>query len=187
MKRFCTIIISILILLSLTGCGNDTVTVVERGSYFVTVNGEELTVDPINQTITAENGDVYTYTMTDESVTFTYPNGYEYFWNFTSGIGYGGLSDTPDGYRYLDYMELEAALDQEIEAVRPSKKSRPGHIFFACFCFLIGGLNLAFPYAGWYLKYGWRYKDAEPSDAALVLNRVLGGIIVIAGIIFLLV
>lgn len=30
---------------------------------------------------------------------------------------------------------------------------------------LIGAIS---PETGWHLSYGWRYKDAEPSDAALM-------------------
>ena len=182
MKRFCAILLLLMTLL-LTGCGNDTVAVVERGPYYVSVGDQQLTVDPVNRTITAENGDVYTYVISDNSVTFTYPNGYEYFWNYTSGVGISGLSDNPDGYRYLDYLSLEAALEREVEAGDPAKD--PAHIFFALICFLIGGVNLAFPYVGWYLKHGWKFRDAEPSDAVLVMNRVAGGAAVIIGVIFL--
>lgn len=188
MKRAIALALTLLLLLTAAGCG-DSVTVTERGPYTVDItDGVEpvaLTVDPINQTITDEHGNIYPYTMTDTSVTFTYPDESEYFWNFTSGIGYGGLTDDPSANGYLDYSTLEAALSEEVESVKPTKSKNPGYLFFAFFCFLIGGLNLAFPYAGWYLKYGWRFKDAEPSEAALVLNRVVGGIIVIIGIVFL--
>ena len=186
MKRAIALALTFLLLLTAAGCG-DSVTVTERGPYTVGItDGVEsvaLTVDPINQTITAENGDVYTYTITSTEVTFRYPSGESYLWDFANGIGYGSLIQPEEGY--LDYSTLEAALSEEVEAVTPAKSKNPGYLFFAFFCFLIGGLNLAFPYAGWYLKYGWRFKDAEPSDAALVLNRVAGGILVIIGIVFL--
>ena len=38
--------------------------------------------------------------------------------------------------------------------------------------------DVLFPKISWVLAYGWRYKNAEPSDIALGLIRV-GGIIVI--------
>ena len=183
MKRFCAIVLLTVALLTMDGCSGNTVAVVEKGSYTVCVGEELLTVDPVKGTITAENGDVYTYVIADNSVTFTYPNGHEYFWNYTSGVGTESLDGNPDGYRYLNGLTLETAVEREIDAVKPARN--PGHLFFALLCFLIGILNIVFPYAGWYLKYGWRFRDAEPSDAVLTMNRVAGFIAVIIGFIFL--
>ena len=181
MKRFCAIVL--LFLTVLAGCGGDTVDVVEKGPYDVVVGEELVTVNPVKCTITDDEGNVYTYVVGDSSVTFTYPNGYEYFWNYTSGIGLTGLEGIPDGYRYLDGMTLEAAMEREINPVK--KAENPGYILFALVCFIIGGLNIAFPYAGWYLRYGWRFRDAEPSDTALAMNRVSGVLAVVIGIVFL--
>ena len=41
-----------------------------------------------------------------------------------------------------------------------------------------GLLSVCSPRSGWYLSYGWRYKDAEPGDAALLMQR-LGGVFVL--------
>jgi hypothetical protein len=43
---------------------------------------------------------------------------------------------------------------------------------------LIGVLN---PRLTWWLEIGWKLKDAEPSELALILNRVVGIIIIMAG------
>jgi len=54
------------------------------------------------------------------------------------------------------------------------------------FVFLILGIIMtASPYTGWYLSTGWRFKDAEPSDTALFMNRVSGVIGVIVGLVLL--
>ena len=50
----------------------------------------------------------------------------------------------------------------------------------------MGIFNAAAPRAAWYLSYGWRYKDAEPSDAALVVARLGGAAAITAGVILLL-
>ena len=50
----------------------------------------------------------------------------------------------------------------------------------------VGIFNLAAPKARWYLSYGWRFKDAEPSDAAITLSRIGGGIAVVIGVIMLI-
>ena len=42
---------------------------------------------------------------------------------------------------------------------------------------LIGGLVVfAVPEVAWYLKEGWKFRDAEPSDIALVMNK-FGGVV----------
>ena len=46
----------------------------------------------------------------------------------------------------------------------------------------LGLIDLIVPKVSWYLGYGWRYKDAEPSDAALVFARMGGAIAIAIGI-----
>jgi hypothetical protein len=50
---------------------------------------------------------------------------------------------------------------------------------------LFGALNVLFPKAAWYMKYGWQFKNAEPSQAALIAARVGGIIAIIIGIFIL--
>lgn len=52
-------------------------------------------------------------------------------------------------------------------------------------CILIGIFNLAAPEAAWYLSRGWQFKDAEPSDAALVMARVGGAAAILIGVVLL--
>lgn len=47
---------------------------------------------------------------------------------------------------------------------------------------LLGLFNLIFPRAAWFLEIGWKIRDSEPSDGALILHRVIGVILCIAGI-----
>ncbi|KEO84154.1 DUF6199 family natural product biosynthesis protein [Tumebacillus flagellatus] len=56
---------------------------------------------------------------------------------------------------------------------------------FALIIILIGVLNVLFPQAAWYLRAGWQFKNAEPSDAALIMGRVSGVIAILIGIVFL--
>lgn len=55
--------------------------------------------------------------------------------------------------------------------------------FIAFLMVLLGALNFVNPRLGWYLSDGWRFRDAEPSDAVLVMNRVLGGIFILVGLV----
>lgn len=47
---------------------------------------------------------------------------------------------------------------------------------------LLGLWMLIFPNMAWFLAYGWKYKNAEPTNIALVWMRVSGVIGTIAGI-----
>jgi hypothetical protein len=50
---------------------------------------------------------------------------------------------------------------------------------------LIGVLNIVFPRAAWFMKYGWQYKNAEPSQMAIISARIGGIIAVVIGIFIL--
>lgn len=50
---------------------------------------------------------------------------------------------------------------------------------------VIGVVNIASPETAWYLSDGWKYKDAEPSDEALLLTRVGGGAAILIGLGFM--
>jgi hypothetical protein len=54
--------------------------------------------------------------------------------------------------------------------------------FFGVIFIVIGILNIAFPTAGWYMRYGWQFKNAEPSDAALIMSRIGGVIAIVIGL-----
>jgi hypothetical protein len=54
--------------------------------------------------------------------------------------------------------------------------------FIAFLLFVLGLINIFAPYVGWYMTEGWKFKDAEPSDAALLLYRIGGVIGVIVSI-----
>ena len=43
----------------------------------------------------------------------------------------------------------------------------------------VGIVGIAAPKALWWVVIGWQIKDAEPSDAALVIYRIIGAILLI--------
>jgi hypothetical protein len=55
-------------------------------------------------------------------------------------------------------------------------------IFFAIVFILFGLLAVISPYTAWYLEIGWKVEGAEPTDMALLWNRILGLIFVIVGL-----
>lgn len=46
----------------------------------------------------------------------------------------------------------------------------------------IGLFNILAPNAAWQLNYGWRFKNAEPSDAAIEMSRIGGIVAIIVGV-----
>ena len=126
--------------------------------------------------------DVYTYAISgggsSSTIRITYPNGATYHWTWSgnSGYGSGGWSDDYDPERYADGDTL-----MELVNFQPPRESS-GSPLLGLLAIAVGIFNLAVPRTAWYLSYGWRFKDAEPSDAALALGRLGGGIAVFAGL-----
>ncbi|MFF2481048.1 DUF6199 family natural product biosynthesis protein [Paenibacillus sp. NPDC058071] len=56
---------------------------------------------------------------------------------------------------------------------------------FGFILFILGIVAVLSPNTAWYLSIGWKFKDAEPSDAALFMHRVGGIIGVVFGLILL--
>ena len=179
-------LLSLLALLLLTACGG-------QGSasvYDVEYGGETYTVDEENQTI-AHDGAEIQMELTKGSgsgyeMTFTYPDGSTYWWRWSdSGMGSGGWSDDYDPERYVDGWILQSVLEQS----RPGSlsSSRGANLLPGLLLILFGAAGAAVPRAVWYLSSGWRYKDAEPSDLALLVHRFGGGVMLVLGLLLLFV
>ena len=107
-------------------------------------------------------------------VKFTYPDGETYTWTDDGGSMSGTTSPGFDFEKYPDGMTLQRVLEQSPSAKREKKSTKNVGLILALL--FVGGINTAFPQAAWYLETGWKIKDAEPSDAALMWNRV-GGVV----------
>lgn len=57
-----------------------------------------------------------------------------------------------------------------------------GNPLLAIILIIMGVFNTAAPSLSWYIGYGWRFKNAEPSDSVLVLNRIVGIVLIFAGV-----
>ena len=52
--------------------------------------------------------------------------------------------------------------------------------------FILRGIfTLVAPEAACFLTRGWQFKDAEPSDAALIMTRIGGGVEILIGLVLL--
>ena len=146
-------------------------------AYTVRMNGTNYVIDP-------ENGNIwdgtYTYRYTisgntgNHTIEITYPNGSVYRSTNQGGVGLGfgtgGLSADYENSHYADGHELHSVLEKSIP-----RRTIGNKVILIILLLLIGVFNTLYPQAAWYLEYGWRYENAEPSSLALGLNR-FGGI-----------
>lgn len=59
-------------------------------------------------------------------------------------------------------------------------------VILAVILIIIGISTAFFPYESWYLSIGWQFKNAEPSDLALTMQRLVGIIVSIIGLTLLI-
>lgn len=178
MKRFWTVLCTLLLSISLFGCTE------QEAAYTVSWNGMEFHVDSAQKTI-SDGEYIYHYEFSGDSssfnVTITYPDGSSYWYNQSGAVGQGGWSE--------DYVEgTYVSGDTLIDIVQETapKSTSPGKITGALILIALGIFHVVFPKVSWYLGYGWRYKNAEASDAALIFARIGGAVAILMGIIFML-
>ena len=187
MKRIFVGLLCALLVISLCSCSSSkdgTSTV-----YAVNKNGTDYVVDTDKGTI-FDGTHTYQYELSGSSsgysIKITYPDGSTYWWNtHNSGnlvTGGGGWSDDYDEKRYVDGRTLCDVLEEDVP-----KEKNPKNIFLILLLFVVGIFNTVTPHTAWYLEYGWRYKNVEPSDLALGLNRFGGVVALIAAVIMIFV
>ncbi len=175
LTRMLVLALVLLMLLSLGGCA--------QNSYSVTVNGTVYQVDQQAGTI-SDGTHTYQYTHSGDKksyeFTVTYPNGATYS-DHSGAISWKGQYDSGT---YASGSILLSVVEMGL----PKDYSGKGPLFIAAFLlFLIGGIALAFPNVMWYLGTGWRFQNAEPSEAALFMNRAAGFVAIVFGFVLLFV
>lgn len=182
MKKLLLLLVSMLLLLSLCACSGS------KEPYTVEEGWRTFEIDPEACTISDES-DTYEYTISGDSpnycITIKYPDGSTYYESYrekdsgTTSVT-AGWSDDYSEYRYVKGSTLCNVLKEEL-----SQPTRFALNFWAVLVIGLGVLNVAKPRIAWWLAIGWRFKDAEPSNLALILNRVGGVICIIGGILAL--
>ncbi len=178
MKRLVVLLLALVVTVMLCACGSS------NEPYTVTRNGIDFLVNSQEKTI-SDGTHTYDYDFTGDSdsykITITYPDGSFYWWNQSGFVGNGGWSDDYQADAYVDEDIL-----CEVIVTKAPKSVNGGKITAAILLLIIGVLNIISPKMSWYLSYGWRFRNAEPSDAALAVARIGGVIGSVAGIILLL-
>ena len=176
MKRLIPVFLCLLLVL--WGCRADPVRTVEYGGTSYTVDTEKGTIE--DGTFT------YAYQADGNTVTITYPDGSSYWYTSSrSGqvtVGTFGWSDDYRDDRYVSGGTLENVLDN----VTQSGGGNGGIILGGLALCALGAWYAVAPRSAWYLEWGWRYKNAEPSDAALTFGRAAGVVLLVVGVIALI-
>lgn len=186
MKRFYLWIAVLLLVFSLCGCQNKE----EPKLYDVEHDGKTYAVNREDGTIGCD-GVVYRFEISDDgenSVTLhiTYPDGSRYYWTMDGGgDGHGGWSDdyAPETSGYVPGEVLWDVLSP----VAPGRERSGPSPVLAIVLLALGAFEAISPRTAWMIGYGWRFKDAEPSALALTVNRGVGVLLILAGIVCLLV
>lgn len=174
MKKFALILLFIMLFSMLSGCSN---------SRTVTYNNREYTLNTAEKTVT-DGTNTYRYeldgTESHPSVKIIYPDGSSYY-SVKQGNAY--ISGNSDDYGNYGYTEGGILCDIVFEGT--AEKTDAKVIILSLVLIAIGVISIIAPRKMWYLNYGWRFKNAEPSDVAIVLNRVCGAVLVVIGLVFI--
>lgn len=195
-KRISIFLLTALLILGLCACAEKkTQSALEP--YTTGWDGTVYTVTPIDNykgTITdGTNTYSYRYDTSGSSygVTFTYPDGETYRCtqngSTSSGAAFssGSASLDFDFDKYPDGMTLDRVLKRSPAAKHEEKSTKSwGIILFLLF---VGSINTACPQLTWHLDVGWKVKDAEPSEAALAWNRIVGVVLLLIAVVMMIV
>ncbi len=179
MKKRVFIVLLILVLLC-SACGAKEEP--ESKSTITQIDGRPavVTLEPGTWSAGTVQTDKGTYTFAwDRSgdLKITYPDGTGFTYRQTGNVGSGLASPTfdPESKGYISGMSMVWGIERAIDEMRPARKDGPNPLL-AIFLLAVGAWYTFAPRSAWYLSYGWRFRDAEPSDAALAV-QVCGGVV----------
>lgn len=205
MKRIFALILIAVMLLTLSACstgprGTETQVTGKNGQPVIlsfnydektiTAGGEMFTITNAGEGLpdwgdtSAEDEDVYRYEYNNDNITIFYPNGAVWSQTPTSTGAAISWDDTYDPQRYIE----GDVLAQFLTNAYTSQREGVGGIGLACLIMAaVGAVMIKAPEELIDMKYGWRFKNAEPTEFAVWEVRI-GGIVVIVGaiVIFLI-
>lgn len=191
-KRMVVIFLCIMLISLLCSCSSSKT----ETKYTVNMEGKDYEVDSVNKTI-SDGTYIYQYEIVWDSydaveeyeVTVNYPDDSVY-WEKKSyrdevSDFTGGWSEDYGKNDYASGEILCNVLGDEIEKEKVTKTD-PMKFIIIIVLVVVGIMNITSPSTAWYLEYGWRYKDAQPSDEAIAMNRFGGIIAIIAAVAILI-
>ena len=195
-KRISIFLLTALLILGLCACAEKkTQSALEP--YTTGWDGTVYTVTPIDNYKGTITDGTYTYSYRYDTsgssygVTFTYPDGETYRCtqngSTSSGAAFssGSASLDFDFDKYPDGMTLKRVLERSPSA--KSEKKSTKNVGLILVLLFVGGINTACPQLTWHLDVGWKVKDAEPSEAALAWNRIVGVVLLLIAVVMMIV
>lgn len=182
-KQAILLMVFILLLSLLSGCSS------QQNS--MTIDGKTVTLNLESREVQVDD-QVYRYVTDEAQIEIEYPNGMVFRRVYeTEGTvdDWIKTSETVDA-TYLDkmgYLEPNVLINQVIRFSPDSdsdQKDSPSAL--GVFLVTLGILNVLFPRWFWNIQYGWRYKNTEPTDTAINIQRLGGIIAIIVGFILML-
>lgn len=179
-----------LCLLLLPGCSSS-----ESGEpqpYRAEVDGQQISVSfgelTLDQgSIQTPQGTYFFEYASDGSLQLTYPNGFVGILQEVNGAYASSwpYEQTPEELGYLSMLSMDWALEDAM-ASRSADNIRPGEILTGFILLALAAWLLLRPRDLWFLAWGWRYKDVQPSDLVLLLYRLLGALLGLWGLVRLI-
>ena len=110
----------------------------------------------------------------------TYPDNTQFTYT-KNGSGMSSVDFNPESKGYISGLALAWGIEGAIDDAQPQKDGDGGYALLGIFLLAVGAWNTFAPRMAWYFSYGWRFRNAEPSDAALAFQGVGGVVFLLAG------
>ena len=192
MKRTVALLLLVVMVITLSACSTS-----PRGTALQAVehngNNVMLTFDYDEKTITASNkwndtgeaNAVYCYEYDGGNITIIYPNGATWIESPTST---GAVISWDDNYDPQRYIEGDVFVPYLKQAYMPQYREGIVGIGFACLIMAaVGVVMIKAPEELIEMKYGWRFKNAEPTEFAVWEVRIGGIIVVVVAVVIFLI
>ncbi len=179
------LVLAVLVLTSIASASHDVV--IERVELIEGRDGSTYLVDENTDTISC-GGIEYKFSVSGngESIEITYPDGSTYWESGRNSAYSAGWSDDYIAFTEENEKNYKPG-DILCDVYRSENPVRERKSFWRILIGSILGLfSLLLPEAAWYLHIGWKIKDAEPSDAAIIMERIGGGILVALVILYII-
>lgn len=190
MKKYMTLLLALLLVLGMSvSCGHEEPT---ETAVHTAIGGQEMTVtfDPgtysEGRIESAKGTYTFAYSMNGD-LEITYPDGSSCTYRKTQNAASLGASPDfdPGSKGYPDGLSMAWGIESAIDQAKPSTENR-GNALLGILLLAVGAWFAFAPRSAWYLNHGWRFKNAEPSDAILMLYGLGGGVLLFIGAICLL-
>lgn len=181
MKKITAVLLSLFLVFLLLGCDREKA--IDNNIKTISKKGTVYTIDTA-KCIIQDGHYTYSYSFGTKSKTIKYPDGQTYTWKELNGIVTGAVSTDFDYSTHVDPMIL---LDVIEDAYQTNSKTTSGNAGIGILLLIIGIADAVFAEKVWFLNWGWRYKNTEPSKLVIGIYRCGGVIAAIIGIILIVV